>query len=153
MPTVDIQLKGLEEVERRLRKLPANVERRVLKEALLDGGKPMLAEAQRRAPVGMPRRHPKSTPLRDALTLGLHKTAKGLVWVRLGVDYTKNRVAHLVEFGHRLVRGSKTYGEVRPHPFIRPSYDATKREVVQGIERNIVVGVEREAGKLGRGGR
>lgn len=149
---MSIDLHGMEEVERRLRKLPANVERRVLKEALLDGGEPMLSEAKRRAPVGMPRRHPGSVRLRDALMLGLHKTAKGLVWVRLGVDYTKNSVAHLVEFGHRLVRGKQAHGEVRPHPFIRPSYDATKREVVHNIERNIVVGVEREAGKLGRGG-
>jgi len=142
----------LEEVARRLQALPDKVERKVLAQAVEKSGQPMKAAAKQKAPRGMPRRHPKSTPLHRAIVFKKRKAKRGLVWFELGIDYTKNRVGHLVEFGHRLVRNGKQYGVVLAKPFIRPAYDETKEKCAKDMEHLIAAGVEREAEKLGRGG-
>jgi len=148
-----MRLEGMERTMANLRKLPDKVERQVLAQAIEKGGRPMKEAAQKRAPKGMPRRHPKGTPLNRAIVFIKTQAKRGLVEFKLGVDYTRNRVAHLVEFGHRLTRKGKQYGSVRAHPFIRPAYDETKQVVVKNMERLIADGVEREAGKLGRSSR
>jgi HK97 gp10 family phage protein len=33
-------------------------------------------------------------------------------------------IATLVEYGHRLIHGTKTFGDVPAHPFVRPSFEA-----------------------------
>ena len=154
-PAVVISLEGLDDVARALAKLPYNTEKKVLAKAMIDSHQPMLKEAIRRAPRGMPRRHPNSTPLHQALVIKLWRTVRGLVWVKLGVDYTKNRVGHLVEWGHVKWRGGSRRkgmghggGRVAGTRFMTKSYDATKQDTVKDAERWIALGIELEAAKL-----
>ncbi len=38
--------------------------------------------------------------------------------------------AHLLEYGHALVRNGKVYGHVPAHPFVKPAEEAVKQEVM-----------------------
>jgi hypothetical protein len=72
----------------------------------------------------------------------------------------KGRVGHLVEEGHKIKlprKGIWKYllkhragGQVRPHRFMAPAWDATKGRVRQVLEAKLRSGIEREAA-LARG--
>ena len=42
--------------------------------------------------------------------------------------------AHLLEYGHALVRNGQVYGHVPAHPFVRPAEEAVKKEVMQVVK-------------------
>ncbi len=73
----------------------------------------------------------------------------GIVHVFVGPGKRTRRVAGWVEWGHRLVKrgysemlaNGKTrgpgeeVGSVRPHPFLRPSYERSQQEAVQAFTK------------------
>jgi len=49
--------------------------------------------------------------------------------------------AHLVEFGHDVVRGGRVVGQAKPHPFLRPAADEelarAAQEFAQAVENSL----------------
>jgi hypothetical protein len=74
----------------------------------------------------------------------VRKIADGLIRALMGPRKGTRRAAHLVEYGHRLIRGGtssvgprgatgpgKLIGDVPAHPFLRPAYEASWRNSLE----------------------
>jgi len=122
-----------------LRELPVKVFRSVVGSAAMYAMTPVLKAARANAPVD-----------RGVLRGSLIKKKKSFprnftVWVGVG---SRKKVAphdHLIEFGHRIVRGKKTVGFVPPKPFLRPAFENNKQEVMQRYRDKLVLGIEKVA--------
>lgn len=75
---------------------------------------------------------------------------RDIVRALIGPNRKASRVAHLVEYGHRLVKGGKSrvgpkgavgpgvqIGDVSAYPFLRPAYEATAQSVLETFKDEI----------------
>jgi HK97 gp10 family phage protein len=80
------------------------------------------------------------------------KTELGIVSVRIGGKRLSDgiKLLHLLEFGHRLVKGSKKKGNqkiigfVAARPFLRPAYYQTREESKAIYRREIWADIQRQ---------
>jgi HK97 gp10 family phage protein len=81
--------------------------------------------------------------LRDSIQVVVKKYTDGFIEGFIGPKHGAGRAAHLVEFGHRLVKGGKSriklggiegggkvVGFVPAHPFLRPAFDANAQRAL-----------------------
>lgn len=97
--------------------------------ALRKSLKPARDRAKALCPKGGPRIGVKGDKkhLRDTITVvtrDLGEVKMGL----MGAAYPAGAHAHLVEFGHNIVRAGKVVGRAPPQPFMRPAVEQTKNE-------------------------
>lgn len=82
--------------------------------------------------------------LKAALGFKIRKTRQGEMIAWIGPKAGTGRVAHLVEYGHQLVRGGKltrkgrlgagaVVGHVPAHPFLRPALDASGKVALEAF--------------------
>lgn len=62
------------------------------------------------------------------------KFAKDGLGADVGPTYGKGSHAHLVEFGHVLVKNGKAIGHVPAHPFINPSVEEERPKYIKEIK-------------------
>jgi HK97 gp10 family phage protein len=124
-------VEGWQELERKLKALPAAVAGGVLEAAARAGAAPMFAAAQQR----VPRR--KGTLAKD---LRLKVMAADREHATVGIGFFSRTKAHLVEFGHQQVKGGRlgsegahVVGHVPAHPFLRPAFDETQEMDVRAV--------------------
>ncbi|GAB6171996.1 hypothetical protein JCM15765_14740 [Paradesulfitobacterium aromaticivorans] len=55
----------------------------------------------------------------------------------VGPTHGKGSHAHLVEFGHALVKNGKTIGHVPAHPFIQPTAEEERPKYLNGLKQAI----------------
>jgi len=129
---VKVSVEGQRQIVRRLNVLTDEVARTHLEAATLEGAEVIRKAIEKKAPKesGFLKSHilkevdSKNTRRNKAtINIGPHKDAF---------------YALFVEFGHALVRGTrkatrKVIGNVPPHPFMRPAFDESKRNVRQTI--------------------
>lgn len=60
------------------------------------------------------------------------------------------KYAHLVEFGHKVVRGGKVVGHVPPKPFLRPAFDSKKEDMKKKYADEIGKALQRHAERVAR---
>jgi len=145
MPAV-MQIQGLRELKRDLRRLGQEVGSVVIADALDEGAEIFESAIRRRAPV-------RRGVLRDSFVVRQSKRnrhsslyRKGIY--RAGVGWRKSGShAMPVEFGHRIVRGGKVVGHVPAHPFIRPAFDAAKSQAEHYIEEALRRGLDQRWGR------
>lgn len=119
---------GGKQMAEALRQLPADVAGEVLETALIAGATPMRDDAAMRARIRRgPRRRPEALALADSITITVRERAGWQAAVDVG---TNSPIAHLREFGHRMVVGGKRrggggriIGQVPAYPFLRPAAD------------------------------
>jgi HK97 gp10 family phage protein len=132
---MDIEVKGLQKLEKKLSKLPEKVAKKVVSKAVRAGAKPMLAQARANAPVktGLTK---KSIKIRTMKA----KWAKPGYGVHIGVSDKWFS-------GEAFYAGMVEFGTVRmaAQPFIRPAYDVTKDESVRITAKALRDGVENAA--------
>ena len=76
--------------------------------------------------------------LKSGIRFSVRKISDGLIRAVIGPRRGTGRAAHLVEYGHRLVKGGvsrvgakgpvgpgRQIGDVPAHPFLRPAYEAS----------------------------
>lgn len=135
---VYFDLKGVEQLVRRLDKMPEKMRKSIERKALRKGLKEMESVAEGLAPVGPPKPE-NEAKIKDSFQVKT-RTKKGQV-----LGHLKNKAphAHLQEFGWFLTKGPrggnqkiiKPVGqpyEDGPKPFIRPALDE-KGEEIQGL--------------------
>lgn len=131
------------EIKIKLEKLPEkvlrNLERRAMRKAL----KSLKNETQRRAPIGEPK-SAGEPHIKDNITTSV-SAKRGLV---IGKVKVKAPHTHLVEFGHRLVKGTEQIGTVPPHPFMRPALKTTAEQIVKDLTNAVLEELEK-AGNSG----
>ena len=117
-----MEIKGLRELDRELRKLSRKAQRQTVTRALREAAKPMLAEARAKAPVGSTGKLKRGIVIR-----AVPRLPKGNFGVMVGV---KKEVfyARFLEFGTR---------RMAPKPFLRPSYEQGKNKAVGDIAKRL----------------
>ena len=135
-----IEIKGLDEINRKLQGLPERVRRKHVRKSLEDAANIVRNEARRRAKKALVPTRPDLGHMAD------HIESK--VWVTLyranatvGVDWQTHSYGHLVEFGHKLPGG----GETKKQPFMRPAFDNKSREALDRLLTDLRDAVEKEA--------
>lgn len=148
---VTIRTKGMEEIREALNMLPREVAGEPLREVALTGAEVIRAEAESNAG-----KHRRTGNLAKNIAKEIAQESIGSrVVVRIGP--TRDAwYGRLLEFGHRIVRvtgryrkGGRVYrvskelGQVPPHPWLRPAFDAKRREAQQVMEKEFRRRLER----------
>lgn len=123
-----VKVEGLSDLLKNLQSLPLKVAQRLERIGLKRALEPMKQAAEALAPVGDTGRLADSFKIKS-------RTRKGVPSASL---VTTVPYAHLVEYGHRLVKGrllQKEIGHVGPKAFMRPAFDANA-EKATGIFRD-----------------
>ncbi len=128
------KITGAKELQRRLRKLPRVVQRKLMREALRAAAAPVLAEAQRLVPVD-------TGQLRSSLVIRAAKTKR------------RGSIGVQVQTRDGAFKGDEYYGAFvelgthkhHAHPFLRPALDNTREQAVAIARRVLASGIEAEA--------
>ncbi len=136
---IDISLMGDRKLQRKLKRLPIVVQRKIVRHALREAARPVLATAKALVPVDTGRLK-KSLKIRSA-----GKRGQAGIVVRTGTraelgipEDAKYFYPAALEFGH---------GNVPAYPFLRPALDQNRPRALKIIARELGAGIEREAVK------
>lgn len=153
---------GARELDRVLAMLPRRIARKVVTGALRAAARPVLREARARLPVdtGASRKDLKirTVPYRVSPTprviVAGSRSKGGRDYILYFLEY--GTAAHAMTGKRKRVMASAeaVYGKkvrhpgVRPRPFLRPAFDATWREALAILGRELGERIEKEAAKL-----
>ena len=133
-----LELEGVDELRRVLKRLPTNVQAKVLDQALSAGGALIAREARKLVPV-------RSGALKKSITNRKKRARRrrDLAERVIGFRSPTSRIAHLVEFGT---------AHSKAQPFMRPAVDARGTDAVKLIGERLARAIEkaaqREAGQI-----
>ncbi len=133
---IEIDVKGLEELRRRVGSILTVLDGRDVENVLVGGARVILAEARRRAPRG-----PTGNLIRSIKAKKGRRRGRLFSIAFCAVDRKIAPHAHLVEYGTgpRYQKRPKKYvGEMPAKPFFRPAVEATKAEVALKVNRGIM---------------
>ena len=131
--TVRFVMENSDEIVRKLQSLEGAVRKQVLEKVALEALEPMLEETNRRTPV-------EEGDLKRGNKKHIRKSRENFVEAEVANTAPH---AHLVEFGHRNVKGGRLgkggrqVGTIPPHPFMRPAFDATQAKVCREVGERI----------------
>jgi HK97 gp10 family phage protein len=127
-----VAITGVREIDRALKGLEPKLAKKVLRQALRSGLKPVLAQVRANAPVG------ETGALKGSIKIYTARTRKKVIKLRVVAHQGKGRSPHAaaVEFG--------TANQDGRH-FERDAFDATKDRARQIAVAEIRAGVERVA--------
>jgi len=160
MMEIRADVKGIEEVKRVFQALPTEIARKALRGALMDGADVIRRQAQAMAPKARGGaaywatkgrapgrlkasivRRARARPRQGDATVSIGATRNAFYW-------------HMVEFGHRLVRGrrgaKRQVGTVAPRPFLRPAFAQAGPAAVQRVFERLGPRIEAIARSLRR---
>lgn len=145
-----INLKGFAELDRELAKLPIKFQNKVMKKMVREGAKVVQKDAKQKVSV-------KSGTLKKAIIVrakSKKETRKDIIAAAVSIRSkgTKRSKAaphaHLIEYGHQLVKGGKlgqggkVIGFVAARPFLRPAFDRGKSRVLNTMRRVFAQGIK-----------
>lgn len=153
----ELRIEGFAELMARLEQLKKQDANKMLNRALREGAKVFQQQEAARAPER------PDLPSSTALPPGALKSdvsikkVRGLTVYLIGPGRYTSRAAHLVELGHRLVRGGRNrllkngktkgsgavVGQVPPHPYIRPAYEAGSTPALAAIKASLQDSIRR----------
>lgn len=161
MANVDlVKIEGLKEIEAKLNALPKRVRNRHLRRIMHWGSEIVRKEGEARAPRGT-RTRPDigwmawieadgGPRLSENIVSKVVIHQDGNATATVGIDYSKVRHGHLVEFGTRahwipVGKGRVLHPGSKPYPFMRPAFDGKANASVEYMLKNFVTAIEREA--------
>lgn len=133
---------GIKGLDKALKALPAKIEKKVLRQAMRKGVKPIQAAAKANVPV-------RSGTLKKAIKVRAMKRKKDrlgvLVIVGQGDFKGETFYGAMIEYGHFAgKRGTPDRKFVEAKPFMRPAFETNKEAVGKETVRLIREGVENE---------
>lgn len=136
---VRVKVEGGDKVARRLQMLAQEVASKHMREAAKKGAEEFLARAKENAPKG------KTGILKEDMMIEIVKETKSQVQYGIGPG-KKGWYGRLVEYGHKIVLGGslrstkknpvpqgKHVGNVKPHPFLRPTFDSANKNAEKAV--------------------
>lgn len=156
-------VEGAKAVENALEQLGESIGRSVVREAVKEAAKPIAEDAGAMAPRGTePTGSRKRLADSIVVTTRLKRSTRNARFAREGrvkrdvIVHVGPTVphAHLVEFGHFLVKGSnrkgnrRVIGFVAAHPFMRPAWDKHRDKIAPRIGRFVWVALQKRARRL-----
>ena len=117
---VRMKVEGGDKLARKLQMLAEEVAREHMRECALAGAEVIRAEIETTAPR-------KTGTLAEDIQKEIKKQTKSRVDVHIGPG-KEGWYGRFVEDGHAIVVAGKKVGDVPPHPFMRPAFDAKTDE-------------------------
>lgn len=151
-----LEMENIDELSDKLKALGETTRRRYLKNALAEGSLVMRDAVEDAAPErtdtwteGSDSLPPGA--LKSDIDVGLQMTDEG-GHAFIGPGPKTGYVARFVEFGHRLVTGSRAHkqrdqkvvGHVPAHPFMRPAADAAAQATLDRFAEQLTEDLERD---------
>lgn len=151
---VSVRVDGADEILRNLNRLPPQVRRQHLLEAVKPGAEIIRQAIEEKAPRGEGDKEYKGRKighLADSIVVEGRVVDDDAVIYSIGPD-KDHYYARWVEFGHALIkvtnriknakgrtvkRETRKIGEVPPHPFMRPGYDSSKDDAERAVAREL----------------
>lgn len=158
---VNIEIKGLAELKAKLEDLGTKTAERCIRTALRAGAEIEREAVASRAPERPDLPSGTALPpgaLANDIVVKVKRSDQGNISAIVTPDKLTAHAANWVEYGHRLVEGGrsrvnaktgktsgpgKEVGNVAPHPFIRPAFEATRDEVTQTICTTLASEIEK----------
>jgi HK97 gp10 family phage protein len=126
---VRFKVEGGDKIARKLQMMAEEVARTHMRECALAGAEVIRAEAATLAPR-------KTGTLAGDIQKEVKKQTKSRVDVHIGPG-KEGWYGRLVEDGHAIVVAGKKVGDVPPHPFMRPAFDAKTDEAYDAFEAEL----------------
>jgi HK97 gp10 family phage protein len=126
---VRMKVEGGDKLARKLQMLAEEVAREHMRECALAGAEVIRAEVEALAPH-------KTGTLAGDIQKEVKKQTKSRVDVHIGPG-KEGWYGRLVEDGHAIVVAGKKVGDVPPHPFMRPAFDAKTDEAYDAFEAEL----------------
>jgi HK97 gp10 family phage protein len=161
-----IKIEGLKELDQRRTELGTVEARRVVRDALRQGGEVFRSAVADGVPSKWPARSAQTTALplgalKNDIQLHIGLNGEGLPAAIIKPGKWTAHVARFLEYGHRLVKGGNSrmvrdgyhrgpgtqLGDVPETPFIRPAYEAMRATAVDVTVFALVSGIEEAAEK------
>lgn len=149
----EAKIRGLDNLFRDLKALPDNLEKNVLRSAMLAAARELAELIRARAPVGgsgnpKGRMYANFPPgsLRSSIQARARRGKKGEVSAGVGGAF----YGKFVEKGHTMVThkpGKRVVGHVPAYPFILPTAEASKERIVKAIQEAVAKGIDRALNK------
>jgi HK97 gp10 family phage protein len=155
---MEVKVTGLKELRDALvRKIPLEMQGKVLQKAMGPAARLIVNAARVRAPVDTGRMRKAIYAARDKRNSKPTFEAR-VVTVRRGKKKDDPKGAYywkFVEFGHRIGTSKTGYlakkgssgATVPPKPFLRPAFEGNKHAALQSIRQNLAVQIEKAAKK------
>lgn len=158
---IKVEIKGLAELQKKLTELSTTAADRCIRKALQAGAEIEQVAIQERAPIRVDDESGTALPpgaLANDIVIHVKRSDQGHIAAIVGPDKMTAHVARWVEYGHRLVRGGKSYlnkrtgktrgpgsqvGSVEEHPFIRPAFEASREAVTAAITTTLATEIEK----------
>lgn len=118
--TTSLKITGMAELIDKIRLLPIELQKKIEKTALRKALEPLQRAAIAKTPID-------TGELVSSYKIST-RTQKGDLTARLTATAPH---AHLIEYGHRMVRGDRVVGFAPPKPFLRPALDETAQEIIE----------------------
>lgn len=131
---IDAGVEGGELLDQALAQLPSVVRQKILPKALKAAG--VIVQQSAKSKINSNRSDRNAPGLAKTIIVKV-RVYDTVVSVVIGPSYLGVNHAHLVEFGHRLIKSIKSanggstkvqIGFVQAHPFLRPAADETRSE-------------------------
>ena len=149
-----LQIKGLKELDKFLKLLPAQPLRTVTKAAIKASGKPVVKQIRINLNKHSRSGGLKKSVIQKSITKRDPANVAIIIGFRLGLKGSKNTGphAHLVEFGTgpRINKAGKSTGQMPATPFFRPALDSTREIQFQTLARELKKRIEKMARKIAR---
>lgn len=127
-----------------LEQFPINIQKNVLTGAVRAGAKPLVDEARSRVPqntknlrksIGITKRKTKNKNI-VKFTVSPRKGGKNDGWY-----------AHMIEYGHDIVKNKQVIGSVPPQPFMRTAYEAQDQQSIKAVQEYMAKRIDKEIAK------
>ena len=130
----DVNITGMDEILKKLKKLPEKIQKRVLTGAVRAGAKPMIKEAKRLAPV-------KTGTLKKSIGVVKRRSKdKNIIKFSIAPRNKKGGwYGFFVEFGTT---------KMHAHPFMRPAYEKEGENTIDTVREYMAKRVPKEISKL-----
>ena len=141
--TVQFELVGARELARMMESLPRKMSGPVVRKALREGGKVILAAAREKAPVGETGNLKKSMSPGRGIRVRTYRRI-GVTVAIVGPSWPLGSHASWIEFGTamRKTKDKKKRGRVSAQPFLRPAFDANVGRAQRIIESIMASGLK-----------
>jgi len=134
---IDVDITGLREIERALKRLPTRTVERISRKALSAGARLVRDDARRRAPF-------RTGRLKKSIKVKARRSRRNVITVSV---LTKVRYSHLVELGthERFVKKNKRFvGAMPARPFMRPALEVNRHKALDVYKRVMWREIRRE---------
>ena len=127
-----MRVTGGAEIQRKLELMPKELNASIMQDVVLMGGEIIKEEAKRNA-----NRRKRTGTLADSIEVKLGKENVGTKVVAVISAGSKGWYGKLLELGHRVVVKGVVVGQVPPYPWLRPAFDAKKKEAREVMNKEL----------------